>query len=384
VSNDNLGARPPSHPKETTMPELKPELAARVQPIAQKWDGFVAKVQTRVQDVLNEAHAGIDQLIAQHATDPGPMGTAMQAVQARFHGLDQKVDESWDKISEEFDEITDEISDDDGYSTDDYDAVTAVVDESHRKYEKLREHIEMQWAWLEMRKQADWARRLYELVQQESQQPVSCSQCGAPFQNTSWFQAANISCPHCGSLNSVQPGTASGLFFAGLGAHAMAHEQAWNEWMTEQQAKAHYDGRRHQTAGDHQHWLDAARTYWTKYYQVTQQMNPGFTQPVEEAVQNRLAQYTSYEQPVEKIQRDFFENLCQTAARNDAAALGALLQNLPSGVDLDECAECLVEHGNKGGAVLVLEHQYQAEGEDDPKDQWIKERMKEIRETLAG
>lgn len=361
------------------MTNLKPELAAKVQPIAEKWDGFVAKVQARVQDVVNESHAGIDQLIAQYATDPGPMGTAMQAVQSRFHGLDQKVDDAWDKISEQFDEITD----DDDLSSEDYDAVTLVEDQAHAKYEQLREHIELQWNWLEMRKQADWARKLYEIVGQESQQPVSCSQCGAPFQNTSWFQAANVNCPHCGSLNSVQPGTASGLFFAGLGAHAMSHEQAWNEWMAEQKAKAFYDSRRHQTAADHYHWIEAARAYWTKYYQVTQQLNPGFTQPVEEAVNNRLAQYTSFEQPLDKMQRDFFHNLCQTAAQGNAAGVQALLQNMPAGVDLDECAECLVEHGDKGGAVMVLEYQYQVEDEDEPKGRWIKEKMKEIKETLS-
>ena len=78
-----------------------------------------------------------------------------------------------------------------------------------------------------------------------------CSQCGAPFQNTQWWAAANINCPSCGSLNTIQPGTASGMFYAGLGAHAMSHEQAWNEWMAEFQAKKFYDSRRHQTAGDH-------------------------------------------------------------------------------------------------------------------------------------
>lgn len=359
------------------MTQLKPALQARVQPIGQKWDAFVSKVNHRVQEVLAEAQGGVDQIIAQYPTDPGPMGTAMTAVQSRFQGLAQKVSESWDKISEEMDGVQD-----DDLEPADYQAVSAVADAMRQQYDDLREHIDLQYQWLEMRKQADWGRRLWDLMQQEVQQPLACTQCGAPFPNPVYWTASNVPCPHCGSLVAVQPGAASVLFFQGLGIHALSHEQAWNEWMAEQAADKWYKDHRHPTAGDHQHYLDAARAYWTRYYQTSQQMNPGFGQSVEEAVENRLAQYTAYEQPLDRIQRDFFQGLYQAASQRNPGAVQWLLQQLPTGVDLNECAECLVEHGDEGGAVTVLEYQHRVEGEDEPVQAWVRERLNEIRETL--
>lgn len=361
------------------MTQLGPALQARVQPIQQKWEGFVTKVSQRVQEVLAEAQGGIDQIIAQYPTDPQPMGTAMTAVQSRFQGLDQKVNESWDKISEELDGIRDE----DELSDDQYAAFSATEDAMRKKCDELREHIDLQYRWLEMRKQADWGRRLWDLMQQEIQRPIGCSQCGAPFQNTVYWMASNVPCPHCGSLNALQPGAASMMFYQGLGIHALSHEQAWNEWMAEQKAESWYKDRRHQTAGDHQHWLDAAGAYWTRYYQTTQQMNPGFGQAVGEAVASRLAQYTAYEQPLDRMQRDFFQALCQTAAQRNPGALHALLGQMPAGVSLDDCSECLVEHGDEGGAVAVLEYQHRAEGEDEPLKSWVREKLQEIRQTLS-
>ncbi|MDY0003363.1 MAG: hypothetical protein RBU30_18840 [Polyangia bacterium] len=359
------------------MTQLNPALQARVQPIKQKWDGFVAKVGQRVQEILAEAQAGLDQIIAQYPTDPGPMGTAMTAVQSRFQGLDQKVSESWDKVSEEMDGVQD-----DDLEIADYMAVSAVADAMRQQCDELREHIDLQYAWLEMRKQADWGRRLYELMQQEVQQPLTCSQCGAPFQNPVYWMASNVPCPHCGSLVAVQPGAASVLFYQGLGIHAMSHEQAWSEWMALQAADRAFKEFRHPTSGDYQRYLDAAGAYWARYYETTRQMNPGFNQPVEEAVANRLAQYTAYEQPLDRIQRDFFQALCQAAAQRNQGQLQWLLQQLPAGVDIGECAESLVEHGDEGGAVMVLEYQHRVEGEDEPLKSWVPERLKEIKGTL--
>ena len=362
------------------MTQLKPHLQQQVQPIAQKWEGFVAKVNQRVQGVLDEAQQGIDMLIAQHATDPGPMGTALTAVQSRFSGIDSKVDSAWEKIEEEFEGLLD----DDDLVEGDWEALYEVQETQRGYYDNLRAHIEMQYAWLEMRNQAQWARKLYEIVQQELQEGLNCSQCGATLQITVFWQASNETCPHCQSVNSVNPGMATGLFYQGIGLHALSHEQAWNEWMAEQSARKLFDDRRHPTATDHSRWLAAVRTYWTRYYETTKQLNPGFTQEVAEAVENRVEQVCAYEPPLEGIQREFYDKLCATAAQRDPAPLRGLLADLPSGVDLDECAECLMEHADRAGATMVLEYQYEEDDEDDPRGPWIRERLKEIVETLSG
>lgn len=366
------------------MAELKPHLQQKVQPTVQRWEAFVAKVNQRVSDVMEEAQTGLDQLIASHATDAGPMGTALTAVQSRFRGIDDKVDTAWEQVEELLEEPLEEILDDDDLAQEDFDAVYGLQEQLRLGYDGLREHIETQYAWLEMRNQAAWARKLYEIVHEEAGRGLNCSQCGGAIENATFWQASNVTCPHCQSVNSVQPGMAAGLFYQGIGMHALSHEQAWNEWLAEQAAKKYYDDRRNQTAGDHARWLDAARAYWTRYYETTRSMNPGFTQEVAEAVQNRIAQYTSFEPPLSGIQREFFENVCVTAAKRDAAALEALLGDMPSGVDLDECATCLVEHGDRDGAVMVLDYRYRAEDEDEPKARWIRDQLKEIADALKG
>ena len=362
------------------MTDLKPHLQQQVQPIVTKWEGFVAKVNQRIAAVMEEAQGGIDALIAQHATDPAPMGTALTAVQSRFHGIDSKVDSAWEKIDEEFEGVLD-VSD---LPHDDWEAVYDVQERQRIAYDGLRSHIELQFAWLEMRNQAAWARKLYEIVQQELAEGLNCSQCGGQIQISVYWQASNETCPHCQSVNSVSPGMATGLFYQGIGLHALSHEQAWNEWMAEQSARSLFDDRRHPTAGDQQRWLAAVREYWTKYYETTKQLNPGFGQEVAEAVENRVKQVCAYEPPLEGIQREFYEKLCSTAAQHDPAALRALLQDMPSGVDLDECAECLVEHADRAGAILVLEYKYEEDDEDDPRGPWIREQLKDIVETLSG
>ena len=364
------------------MAELKPHLQQKVQPTLQRWEAFVAKVNQRVSDVMQEAQVGLDQLIATHATDAGPMGTALGAVQARFRGIDDKVDTAWEQVEELLEEPLEEILDEDDLPQDDFDAVYGLQERLRGEYDNLREHIENQYAWLEMRNQAAWARRLYELVHEEAQKGLNCSQCGGSIENTTFWMASNITCPNCQSVNSVQPGMAAGLFYQGIGLHALSHEQGWNEWLAEQSAKKAYDNRRHQTAGDHSRWLDAARVYWSKYYETTKSMNPGFTQEVTEAVDNRIAQYTSFEPPLSAMQRDFFEKVCAAAAARDQAALQAALQDIPTGVDVEEATECVYEHGDRDGAILLLQHRHTTEGDGDRKGPWIREQLKEIAETL--
>ena len=56
--------------------------------------------QQRLQQVHDEAEEGMDQLIAMHTTDYGPIGAGFTALQTRFHGLGQKVSDAWDKIDQ--------------------------------------------------------------------------------------------------------------------------------------------------------------------------------------------------------------------------------------------------------------------------------------------
>ena len=359
---------------------LSPAIRQELEPTWARWPGFLQKFNARVAEVVAEADAGLDQLIEQHATDWGPMGAAFGVLQSRIHGLDTKLDEAGTKIEETVWEIL--FRDD--TSQQDSDILSQLHTDISRQLAEQREALEMTYEQLQTRKNAQWARKLYVLAQAETGEGLRCSNCGSPFSLKVTWQATNETCPHCDAVNSVSPGPASYAYY-GQGVHALAHEQAFPEWMAEHRAKEAYDRFRQPTAYDHWQYLQAARAYWTKYHDMSQRMHPGFASAhgsVEAATEAKMKHYTAHDPPVEQQQREFMGRMIDAARRQDVAALQQLLATKPDGVDLDDCAEAAVERQDQPAARLILNIKYDVDGEDEPREAWIKEQLQDIWETV--
>ena len=359
---------------------LSPGIRQEVEPLWLKWPGFVQNFNARVQEVVAEADAGLDQLIEQHALDQGPMGAAFGVLQSRIQGLSTKIDEAATKIEEHLWEIL--FRDD--ISPQDSDILSRLHDDICRQHRQQEEALEMTHEALQTRKNAQWARKLAEHAQNEAGEGLKCSNCGSAFALKVTWQATNETCPHCDAVNSVSPGAASYAYF-GQGVHALAHEQAFEEWKNEQHAKATFDRFRHPTAYDHWQYLQAARAYWTRYYQSTQQMHPGFLTShgsVEAAAENKLKHYTAHDPVVDQQQRDFFGRVLDAARRQDDPGVRQLLASMPDGVDLDECAEAAMERQDQQAAQLILNIKYDVEGEDEPREAWLREQLRDVWETV--
>ncbi len=359
---------------------LSPGIRQEVEPMWLKWPGFVQSFNARVQEVVAEAEAGLDQLIEQHALDPGPMGAAFSALQSRFHGLSTKMEEASSKIEDMLWEIL--FRDD--ISPQDSGVLSQLYDDICRQQREQEVALEMTYESLQTRKNAQWARQLFQHAQQEVGKGMTCSNCGSPFTLKVTWQATNETCPHCDAVNSVSPGMASYSYY-GQGVHALAHEQAFGHWQAEYRAKETFDKFRHPTAYDHWQYLQAARTYWTKYYEATQQMHPGFVATfgsVETAAEAKLKHYTAHDPAVDQQHRDFFGQMVDAARRQDAAALQQILSTMPDGVDLDECAEAAVERQDQQAARLILNLKYDMEDEDEPREAWIQEHLRDAMETV--
>ncbi|MCA9694334.1 MAG: hypothetical protein KC636_32410 [Myxococcales bacterium] len=356
------------------------DMRGQVGDLATRWRGFVQKVERRVEAVRDEASAGLDALIALHADDAGPMGAAFSAVQSRFHGIRQKVDEAWTKIDEELWRLLDV----DGLSPAAVDALIALRDGLAAELARVTDAIEDAYERLNTAKTADWARQLKALADVQAAGPFQCSQCGGPLTVTVTWAASNVTCPHCKAVNGVHPGTASSLFYGGAGVHALAHEAAYDQRRAEQRALAKLHARRHPTQGDVDAYLAAARAYWTRYYEVTHALHPGFAQPLEEAVAARLKHYAAWEQEVERQKRRFFGELAAAAEAGQTDRVAALVRDgRPHHVGVDECAECLVERGLLAGAHAALAVQHQLDDEDAPLPAYVAERLADIRRTLG-
>lgn len=359
-------------------------MTARVQPmlkpIVDRWDGFAAKVQQRIDEATQEANEGLDGLIAQYATDHGPMGAAFGALQARFRGLGQKIDEAYEKIDQEVDQIADR----DDLDSADVELISATRDALIAKRRAMRDDLELRHATIEMKKNADWARRLRQLAQTEVQSSVPCSNCGAPISPSDPSKASQVKCGSCHAINEVMLGTAAALFYQGLGAHALACETAWPEWLAHREADARLKAFRHATAYDFWVMLEAAKAYWTAYYQAGLAIYPGFTAevPLAQAADAKLKHYTAYKQPVDKQKEELLGQVVEASAKGDAAAMQRVVASLPHFVSLDDCLECLVERQHYPAAQFLFGIKFDKDGEDGNKQKWIAEQLADMRKFL--
>lgn len=358
---------------------MRPEVQNKVNEVVQKWDGFLAKVGGRVQEVINEADAGLDQLIAAHALDYGPMGAAFTALQSRFHGLGTKVGDAWDKIDAEIDEVT-ELDD---LTDAEWELISTSRDAMHAKYRKMSDDIELHHYTIEMKKSADWARHLRELAKEEIARGVPCSQCGSPIQLEVLHSASQQNCGSCGAVNEVTPGAAAASFYQGLGAHSLAQEQVWHLWLAERQAQEELNNRRHPTEYDRWVVKKASHDYYTAYYQAGLQVYPGFTKDVAKAVEAKLKHYDAWDQDVDKTKRELLGKLVEASGAGNVDGVNQIVGNLPHYLDLDECIECLVERGHYPAAKHLFGVKYDQDGEDDPKAAWIARELAEMKKFLS-
>jgi hypothetical protein len=348
---------------------LSPPIQAKAGAIKAKWDGFVPKIDARVQEVIAEADAGLDELIAQYLLDPGPMGAAFTALQVRFRGLSQKLDEAWTKIDNELDGVRDDVE-----SGRDHEALSGVWAQMSASHQQARDRIDLAYETIQMRKSADWARNLWTQAGKDAQQPVACVKCGAGVQQTVFHASSSVNCTHCGAVNQLHPGMAAGMLYQGNGLHSLANEQSWNEWMAMTRADKTFSNFRVPTTADYEAKLAASRAYWTKYYAAIQQMHPGFADAfgsVDKAVAGKMAQVTAYDPPYEVQNRAKFQAVLDASRTGDRAAISRAL----AGVDLDDAVRCAFEHGDARGTMLLLEIQHKHDNEDDPLPKWSGEQI---------
>ncbi len=362
------------------MSPMSEDFSNQLRPVVAKWDGFIAKVEQRLQDVQAEAEAGMDQLIATYTMDYGPIGAGFTALQSRFSGLRQKVSDAWDKISEELDEVNDQKE---NRKDEDSDGFYALSDQQREKYDALSEKIDLMYQHLAVNKSADWARQLQPLAQVELQTEKSCTQCGAPFQQTLYHQAVNLTCPHCGSVNSYNPGLATGMYY-GLGVHSLAEELCWDDKMAQLKAEKAFEQWRHPTQLDFQARVDAAQTYWDHYYHVTKELNPGFDQPVGEAAAAKMKHIFAWDQPVDREKRIYLQQAVEAASNKDPDAMRQVAANRPHHVDWTDTGECIAERLGRKKCKWFLKIWHEVKGEKRDKKEWVNEELSFIMATVRG
>lgn len=157
--------------------------------MSERWTTFLGKVDTRLGEILEEAGAGLDDLIATEVIDPGPVAAATNEVKGRLFALRDKIDPARRKLEAE---------------------LSPQHEAQGRALEtKILEAIEV----FEAQTQVKYRARLTELAHAELQErKLVCSSCAAPLPEPAvQHRVENVTCTHCHAVNTVRPGLAMAM-----------------------------------------------------------------------------------------------------------------------------------------------------------------------------
>jgi hypothetical protein len=158
----------------------------------QRWRSFLDKVRARLKEVLAEADAGLDELIATEVIDPGPVAAATNEVKGRLFGLRDKIGPAWTKLE-------------------------AELGDAHAHLEDLgrtleREILDAADAFDDVVRKKQLA-RLEVLAREElAARDLKCTRCGAQLPEPAvQHRTENVTCTHCQAVNTVRPGPAMAM-----------------------------------------------------------------------------------------------------------------------------------------------------------------------------
>lgn len=272
--------------------QAPPKLA----PFNARWLAFVDKMRARIKEIEGEAIAAYREVIAIDVLQGTGITGVSNALKARLHQLDDKVEEAWNKIDGEMDNL--DLDDDvRGHAL-----YRAQMLRARGAFEREIERItETMICYGE----AEAARALAQIAMKEAEAPLSCQHCGAPMRRPSWCDTVNVTCSSCRAVTTSTPGTAGQMFAKGAGAIALAFEGALPAWYAKQDAEHVWRCLRHPTLEDLGRWEAANRAYWQAFAETMAKYLPSWTQQtVADEVRGKMAQFMEHEMKSDRTERE--------------------------------------------------------------------------------
>lgn len=353
-------------------------MATDLDALAQRWTTFLGKVQARLAEVEAEAREGLAELIATEVLDGSPLNNALNELKARLRALQKKVETAWDDtIAPEAEPHEDEA------------AGRKRVEQLRRKGEALSRRIEQAGEALEAWAQREAAQRLAALAEAErASRTLACERCGAPLPEPEVLhRAENVSCPHCHAVNTVRPGLAMALYFAGGGLQAKARAQAHGGRQRLDEARALFQARRHPSREDFEALRAVTEAYWREVCLAQGRETPGWTEaqlPAE--VRVKVQQALSHDEGREGHRWDQVSRALALAAAGDARGLEAWLDGDGGdlGFDADAVLEMTAERDDARALDTALQVAWRRDAADEPKQAWMQEKRAEVRRFVRG
>jgi hypothetical protein len=341
-------------------------VASSLEAVTQRWTVFLQKVEARLGEVEAEAREGLADIIAIEVVDPAPLSGALQEVHARLRALVKKVDAAWtDTIEPECEE---------------HDA--SRVEKLRRLGEALNRRIEALGAALEADARVQAADRLKALAEEErAARKLVCAKCGAPLPEPAVLhRAENVTCAHCRAVNTVRPGLAMAMYFAGaLQLKAKAVARASDAQLKD--AEERFKRRRHPSREDAEALRAALAAHWREVCLAKGRETPGWTEAkLEGEVKVKVSQAMKPREEREAHRWDAVSEVVALARAGDAKGLVAWMNG--EGGDLgfgsDEVLEVMAERDDARALETALDVAWRRDAPDEPKAKWIAERRAEL------
>jgi hypothetical protein len=266
-----------------------------VQPIVERWQGFLGKIEARVGEVMAEGDAGFDEVMQIELIDPAVLSGASTAFSARLRGIVKKLEEAWEKIEGELEAVADEADDQ-------AEAIYAVRERESERARELAFEIDLRGQVLVAKKEGEAARRLGELAQKEMAEPRSCTQCGGEIivPEGQRHTAASVTCPYCRAVNAVPTGMATGMYYQGAAMHWLGHAAALDAWVALQHEERRYKDLREPTREALGRYRAATEAYWRRYVDEIARHDPTWDPATVEAqYRAKLGHFKKYVEEVD-------------------------------------------------------------------------------------
>jgi hypothetical protein len=223
----------------------------------QRWEGFLAKIAARQDEIIAEAEEGIHEIINTYPEDPMPLGNALQGLRFRFEELKTKVDETWEQqVEPKFEEVDD----------------SAFTDKGRDRKQDFLVDVDEKAAMFAARMTCDFYRNLKPRAEAGAKKVVNCGGCGAPLKLATRRDTVSHKCTACGALNQVMAEGAVAQY-QGVG-HAQADLETVPLRYEIERFRIQVDRwrRAHDWAAEPidslDKWLAMERSYWEKFVQI--------------------------------------------------------------------------------------------------------------------
>jgi LSD1 subclass zinc finger protein len=222
----------------------------------QRWEGFLAKIVERQNEIFAEADEGVREIINSFPEDAMPLGNALQGLRFRIEELKQKVNDTWEQqVSPKFDEVG-----------------AAFAEKGRDRKDDFVRELAAKWDLFGAQLEALFYENLKPRAEAGEKKVVNCGGCGAPLKLPTRKDAVSHKCPACGAVNQVLAETAVAIY-QGAG-HALATLEALPLRHQIERFRVDVDRQRRANSWAPEpvesldRWLAMEQAYWDKYAQV--------------------------------------------------------------------------------------------------------------------